>query len=276
MVSLLAITGAASLKGIWMHKRVRDKNQIHQNHGAAQTAKQPWWRASWHSVQETLQRTRQRLTARHALSAAPALALTEDQPDPYAAINYGLRASALALGVTTTGRLCFPPLIIAGLPFLIYLGIPPAQAAYEQLWVDGRPSRALAETTAVAVCLASGYYWVGSLGFCLYYGGWRLWAKRQGEALHRSESLALTTTHLWKAGDVCAVPIATLQPGDQVLLSSGELSPVDGVITEGVAWLRSQALSATACGLRKSIGDRVTATDIVLVGRICVRVLPVA
>ncbi|MEZ4860202.1 MAG: hypothetical protein R3C14_02795 [Caldilineaceae bacterium] len=59
---------------------------------------------------------------------------------------------------------------------------------------------------------------------------------------------------------------ATLQPGDQVILQSGEVAPVDGLITEGVAWLRNQAGAATVCGLHKTVGDRVAATDLVLVG----------
>jgi cation transport ATPase len=163
---------------------------------------------------------------------------------------------------------------LAGLPLLVYLGIPSAQQAYAQLRVDGRPSRALAETVALAVCLAGGYYGVGALGFWLYYGGQRWWAtQRPDENTRHPQRWAPTTTHLWQAGAVCAVPTATLQPGDQVLLHSGELAPVDGLITEGVAWLRPQALLPATTGLRKGVGDRVAATDLVLVGRICVRVL---
>lgn len=85
-----------------------------------------------------------------------------------------------------------------------------------------------------------------------------------------------TTAPLWQGDAVRTVPTITLEPGDQLLLKSGEMMPVDGLIVEGVAWVRPQALSATACGLRKSVGSRVMATDIVLVGRICVQVLPTA
>lgn len=90
---------------------------------------------------------------------------------------------------------------------------------------------------------------------------------------HPSVVIPPMTAHLWQVDTVCTVPTTTLQPGDQVLLKSGEMMPVDGLIIEGVAWVRPQALSATACGLRKSVGSRVMATDIVMVGRICVQVL---
>ena len=197
---------------------------------------------------------------------------TADHP---ATIRYGLRTSTLALAVTTTGRLCFPPLQVAGLPLLIYMGIPSAQQAYGQLAEEERMGRALAETVVLAVCLASGYYWVGSLGFWLYYGSRALLAeKQQSQDAHQHQAGSVpTTTQRWQDGAACGVPTASLQPGDQVILHSGEVAPVDGLITEGVAWLRSQALSS-ACDLRKGVGDKVTATDLVLVGQIFVRVLP--
>ncbi|MBX3011108.1 MAG: hypothetical protein KF832_06350 [Caldilineaceae bacterium] len=65
-----------------------------------------------------------------------------------------------------------------------------------------------------------------------------------------------------------------LQPGYQILLSSGELVPADAMIIEGVAWLQPQVLPATKDALRKSVGDKIAATDLVLVGRILIRVLP--
>lgn len=272
MVGLLTLTGGASLAGVWVYRRLEK--------GTRPAAAASWWKASWQTVQETLHTVRQGLMQRspRPLAAAlatppPALTLL-DIAEPTAAIRYGLWTSALALGVTTTGRLLFPPLQVAGLPLLVYMGLPPAQTAYTQLQLDGRPGSALAETMLLVVCLAGGYYWVGALGFCLYYGGRTLLAKKPQDGAAQGSLWDLpATTHRWQAGAACAVPVATLQPGDHLLLQSGEMTPVDGQIVEGVAWVQAQALSATACGLRKGVGSRVTATDIVVVGRICVQVL---
>lgn len=277
LVSLLTVTGGASLAGAWVAKRWGNETPRR-----GKDPGQAWWRAPWQTVQETLQQARQRLAQGASLAQAPVvadapLALAERTDDPNVAIHYGWRAATLALGATTTGLLVSPSLQIVGLPLLVYMGVPQAQAAYDQLWVNGRPSRALAETVVLAVCLTSGSYWVGSLGFWLYYGGQRLLAGQQPSAeAPQQTAVAPITTHVWQAGFTCAVPTATLQPGDQMILHSGELAPLDGVITEGVAWLRPQALSAAAGGLRKAVGDKVTANDIVVVGRICVRVLPTA
>jgi len=283
MVGILTMTGGASLAGVWVYKRLGDKKQMRRDKDPGQTAEQPWWKAQWQTLQGRLQSGLQRFTLHHpraqgkSVADAPALDFAHRIDAADTSVRYGWHTSTLAVAVTTTGALAFPPLQLAGIPLLIYMGIPAAHQAYEQLWVDGRPSRALAETLALAACLASGTYFVGSLGFWLYYGT-RTWLaeKRPAQTAQPTPWMTPTTVHLWKDGTTCAVPTTTLQPGDHVRLHSGDMTPMDGLITEGMAWLRPQALSATACGLRKGVGDRVTATDIVVLGQICVRVLPSA
>ena len=281
MANRLTITDGASVTGVWIYRRFGATQPSRRAEDDQQSIGQTWWKTPWQTVQDLLHNGRQRFTRRPLRSATipeaddSLLAVAERAHDPNAIIRHGWHTSTLALGVTTTGWLIFPSWQIAGLPLLVYLGIQPAQAAYDQLWIDGRPSRALAETVALAVCLAGGYYWVGALGFWLYYGSRQLLAEQSaGKDAEQPARLTPATTHVWQDGAECAVPIASLQPGDQMILHSGELTPVDGLITEGVAWLRPQALSAETVGLRKTVGDRVAATDLVIVGRLCVRVLP--
>jgi cation transport ATPase len=268
MVDLLALTGGASLAGVWVYRRWRN-----------QDAKPGWWQASWQTIQETMHQAHQRLTLRTKPSPmaplADALTLAAQSPDhPTASITYGLRTSALALGATTVGWLIAPPLCLAGLPLLVYMGVPAAQRAYAQLWVNGRPTWALAETVVLVICLAGGYYWVSALGFLFYYSSRRWWvAQAQDEAPPVAAWLAPTIAHCRKAGAICAVPTAALHPGDQVMLCSGEMAPVDGLIIEGVGLLQPPLLPPTGCALRKSVGDRVNTRDIVLVGQLCVQVL---
>ena len=275
MVTLLTLTSGASLAGVLAYRRLG-------NNAASQAVPQPqtqaWWKASWQTTQETLARGFQHFTLRsqHQQPKVPVAA----QPTRTAlykddATAYSVRASLLAFGVTTAGRFFFPPLQVAGVPLLLIMGIPSAQAACEQLWVDGRPNRALAETIALAVCLAGGYYWVGALGFWLYHGGRSLLTAPQGEMHQPPVDLMPTTAQLWQDGTAQTVALAALQPGDHVLVQSGEMVPVAGLIIEGLGWLRPATLPTTA-SLHKGVGDQVAATDIVLVGRLCVRVLPMA
>lgn len=274
MVGLLTLTGGVSLTGVLLYQGLGRKKSIQQ-----------WWKTSWQTVQEALPPTRQQLPLCNA-SAIPlpdttTADIVRDGDAVIAASRYGLHTSALALGVTAAGELLFPPLRVAGLPLLVFMGIPPAQAAYAQLQVDGRPNRALAETVALVMCLAGGYYAIGALAFCLYHGG-RLWLAAQQPSVAQPDAaaatphsawLAATTAHLRKEGTTCTVATATLQPGDQIMLYSGEIAAMDGLITEGVAWLHPQPFPAAAYALHKGVGERINAQDLVVVGRICVRVL---
>ena len=276
MVTLLTLTSGASLAGVLVYWRLGN-NKARQ--AVSQPQGQSWWKTSWQTTQATLGRGRRRFTWRNrhpqpkSVLAAQPRRFGQNQDD--ATVAYGLHASVIALGVTTAGKLLFPPLEVAGVPLLLIMGIPSAQTAYDQLWVDGRPSRALAETIALAVCLAGGYYWVGALGFWLYHGGRSLLTAPQGEMHQPPVDLMPTTAQLWQDGTAQTVALAALQPGDHVLVQSGEMVPVAGLIIEGLGWLRPATLP-TIVGLQKGVGDQVAATDIVLVGRLCVRVLPMA
>ena len=263
MVSLVTLTGGASLAGLWVYRRLADPTP-------------PRW---WQALQEAWQEARQAFTPRDkqttVIPPADTRPLTTAQGGKTATddVAYGLRTATLALGVTTVGGLVAPPLRVAGLPLLVYMGIPAAQATYEQLWMDGRPNRALVETVVLSACLVGGYYWVGALGFWLYYGSRTLLASTPHSKQNRSTTWQTpTTVHLWQAGTASVVPTNTLQPGDQLLLQSGDMTPVAGVIVEGVAWVRSQVMANNAGALRKSVGSQLLATEMVVVGRICVQV----
>lgn len=272
MVGLLTMTGGASLAGLWVYRRVKGQGD-----------EQHWWRASWQTVQTAMHQVQHRFMGRNpatplrSTTASLAPAVTQGLDTQAATINYGLRTSVLAFGVTTVGWLIAPPLQVAGLPLLVYMGVPAAKAAYEQLWLDERSHWALAETIVLVVGLARGCYWISALGFCCYYGvrHWQL-KPPQDSATETVAPVAPSMTHCRQADALYALPSTTRQPGDQVILQSSEVVPVDGLIVEGVAWMQHQGASAPTAGLRKAVGDRVMATDLVLVGRICVRTIPVA
>lgn len=279
MVGRSVMADDASLAGVWVYRHWEDKQESHQKHGADRS----WWRPAWSHVRNGVQKfihpgsTRHPATPESRPVAGLPFALLSPNASQSENNEYQLHTATLALAVTTVGHTIFPPLRVAGLPLLVYMGIPSAKQAYDQLADEGRAGRALAETVALAVSLVSGHYWAGAFGFWLYHGSRRLMTeKRQMTEVQRSEWQPPTTAHLRKDGADYAVPTADLQPGDQVILHSGDLAPADGVITEGVAWLQRYALPPPTPGLHKGVGDKVTAKDLVLVGSICVRVLPTA
>lgn len=186
---------------------------------------------------------------------------------------FGLRTSAISLGLATIGTSVFPPLTYACIPTLIYMGIPPAQEAYESLQKDGHMSLALAETAALGICLAGGYLWAGSLGFCIYHLGRTLVSRHtEKEALPKTRHLPAEVVYRYENEMRVEVPVNALHKGDRISLETGEISPVTGVIVEGKAWLKAAALPQSGTEVWKEVGDQVHVMDVITIGRICVQV----
>ncbi len=98
--------------------------------------------------------------------------------------------------------------------------------------------------------------------------------KAQAEALRRTR--AETIAHRQEPdGSLADVPSSSLQVGDGVVVSAGEVIPADGEVTEGIASVDESAITGeSAPVIRESGGDRsaVTGGTRVLSDRIVVRV----
>ena len=188
-------------------------------------------------------------------------------------LRFGLQTSTLSLGLTTAGLFLTAPFTYASLPVLIFMGVPPAQESYDALRQEGRGILALVETAALGICLVGGNLWIGSLGFSVYYLGRVLLQKRNTTyATSRIIQPVPVTAFLWQDDEKIEVPVSSLHNGDRIALESGNLSPVNGVIVEGSAWLKAAALHNHSSEVYKEAGDRVCLLDVVVVGHICVQV----
>ncbi len=267
MVGLLTIslTGGALVTSLGIYKRLTNIVEAPQQGST--------WRDTLQKRLNILWGNRAKSTVQ--IKQIDPIVSTDIQLETHPALHFGLRTSTLSLGLASTGLLFFPPLRYASVPVLLYMGAPSAQDAYEILAEEGRLGKAFAETVALAVCLASGFYLAGSLGFTLYYWGQTVHQKEQwyNHTKKRRHSLPRTAQLLCADGDT-TVAVSDLQIGDVIVIHSGEIAPSNGLITEGMAWLKSPVLMSTASETFKQTGDMVAATDIVLVGRICVQVRP--
>lgn len=191
--------------------------------------------------------------------------------------RFGLQTSSISLALLTAGQFLPLPFTYASIPTLILMGVAPARKAYASLHDEGRVGLALVETAALGACLAGGYLWIGSLGFTGYYLG-RLVLEKQKESTappRPVQPLALPQTALLYRDEVkMEVPVASLQKGDCIALASGDLSPVEGQIVEGAAWLTPAAVGFQAEEVWKEVGSRIYRGDIVVLGQIRVQVQP--
>ncbi|MEM7125882.1 MAG: hypothetical protein AAF702_06125 [Chloroflexota bacterium] len=189
-------------------------------------------------------------------------------------INHGLLTSSISLSVATTGFLVFPPLRYASIPTLVYMGIPSAQDAYDNLYNEGNISAALIETATLTICLGSGYFWLGSVSFLLYYIGRALVHKEpETEALYVAHEHLFDTARLLINDNTVDTPITALQSGDRIVVLTSEIVPADGIIVDGTAWVRAGVLTDVMPGLLKRVGDKVSAADIVVIGNVTIQVI---
>jgi manganese/zinc-transporting P-type ATPase C len=140
------------------------------------------------------------------------------------------------------GQVGLPALYSAGLTFMLLSGMPfssTVMAVLMQLW----PRLAYGTMTK---------------------------SQRRLFAVHRQR--ATWARVLQDDGLEIEVDIDTLSAGDLVTIQDGEIVPVDGVITEGLAAIDEEALSGTAGAQDKTTSDVVYAATFVRAGRITVRV----
>ncbi len=204
-----------------------------------------------------------------------ALPAEEDQ-----AVRQRLLLAASALGVTTASLLFYPPLRITALPVLVYLGVRPARRAQQALRQDRQLTIALVETATIALCVVQGYYLTVSLGAALYYLGQIITEKKRQPI--EASSPGQPTQWAWRqeANKETVTLVSQLHAGDIILVHAGEMVPVPGVVSTGVAWVSStrRALSADAHTatergwVKVMTGNQVDATTIIQVGCIGITV----
>jgi Cu2+-exporting ATPase len=192
-------------------------------------------------------------------------------------IKHGLLVSSTSLGFAVAGLLLAPPLQIACLPVLIYLGTRPAQRAYTLLHKEGRMGVEMVETTAVLVSIVQGSYLVSSLAFSVYYLGRWVEDLKQKEDQIRSAGRAQIWARVLVAEQEVLTPVDALCTGDTIVVETGEMIPVAGVVTDGIAWVKCynqpdsahlHQKSGQPCQSTVAVGQPVNADSVVQVGRL--------
>lgn len=219
-----------------------------------QTTAWPQW--LWHFLHWN--RSKQPLTTAPAAASSATAAPITAQPTPEE-----LTLTAVTLGLTTTGALLFPPLQLAALPLLLYLGVIPAHTAYAALRKKEGAPLALAETIVLAICLLRQAYLAGALSYGCYVVA-KAWLQQQPT----DAPLPVVTWQppLWAWVQPDAVeepkPVDELHRGERVVVHTGEMVPVTGVVTDGVAWVKARGVG----GVKVEAGSTVEAMTIVQVG----------
>jgi len=179
---------------------------------------------------------------------------------------------ALILGVV--GSWFFPLLKLLVITGTLYLVFPLVQKGYQELKL-GRTTTYLLDFIAFIAFIAMGYFLLVS--FLIFLGILSLKLLLQTENDSHQQLVNLfgqQPQFIWvkREGVEVEIPFSAVHKEDIVIVNAGEVIPVDGIVSEGLATIDQHLLTGESQPVEKEIGDRVFAATLVLTGRLAIRV----
>jgi cation transport ATPase len=206
-------------------------------------------------------------------------------PDEMTTSRY-LTISSVSLGLSVAGTLFYSPLGLVSVPLTVYGTLPVLERAVAALVTEGRLRTSTVQSVAVVVSLATRHYVVASLLTCLhdYFSLVAQRARHFNTIVWRSleHDSRQILAHIYGArphavwvqaqGAEVEIPFEALRMGDVVVVSEGDLLPVEGTIVEGSAEVSLLLATGEARLVAKRVGDRVIRASMVVSGKMCLRV----
>ncbi len=168
-----------------------------------------------------------------------------------------------------------PGLLPAVAVLFAYTSIPTFKAARGVLVDERRLGVDVLDAIVVVGCLGTMAIFPGAvLCWCLSFG--RVLVKKTQDD---SKKLLLNAfgkqpRYVWLYRDGAEVQIAMdrLEPLDVIVVNTGEVVPVDGIIAQGMAMIDQHALTGESTPAEKGVGDRVFAATLMVAGKVLVQV----
>ncbi len=189
--------------------------------------------------------------------------------------NYYLPISIIGLGLATVGTLGYPIISLLSVPVSFYVSLPIFKIAYQSLSKNRKLKVEVLDSIAFIGGIVTGYYFVTAFTCFIYYVSAKLLNKTRNntrKTLINVFSEQPRFVWLLKNGTELEIPLSELHVGDIIVVGAGEIIPIDGIITEGMAMIDQHALTGESQSDEKIVGDQVLAATIVLMGRIYIQV----
>jgi heavy metal translocating P-type ATPase len=180
-----------------------------------------------------------------------------------------------SLPLAALAQFAFPPLLPVAAAVFAYTSIPTFKEAKKVLTEERRLGVDVLDAIVVVGCLATMSIFPGAvLCWCLGFG--RVLVKRTQD---NSKKLLLNAfgkqpRYVWLFRDGVEVQISMdrLQQDDIIVVNTGEVVPVDGVVIEGMAVIDQHALTGESTPAEKGVGDKVFASTLMVAGKVFVSV----
>ncbi len=203
-----------------------------------------------------------------------ALANTE-HPLELDKVNLDLAISTVSVPLAATAQFAMPALLPVAAAVFVYTAIPSFRGAYRVLFKERRLGVDLLDSIVVLGCLATTQILPGAvLVVSLAFGRFLVRRTEDNSKRMLLGVFGKQARYVWllKDGAEIQLPLDRLQSGDVVVVSTGEVVPVDGIIVAGLAMVDQHALTGEATPAEKGVGDRVFASTVMVAGKMHVQV----
>lgn len=213
-----------------------------------------------------------RLTEKTVGEAEPTPPPTKDEKDAIQ-LRY-LQGSLFSMGCfAVTGLL--PGAGTLGIAAYLYSSIPYMRNVERSLARDEKVNVDVLFFTADVLTFGTRHYFTAALGLSMIHHGRYLVGKARDDSAKMVAHLYREMPQsVWQLIDGVEIetPLAAIKAGDLIIVTSGSVIPVDGVIQDGNALIDQQALTGESQPAEREYGDPVFANTIVIAGRLLIRV----
>jgi heavy metal translocating P-type ATPase len=190
-------------------------------------------------------------------------------------VDLHLPLCTASVPVAAVAQFAAPGLLPAAAVLFAYTSIPTFKAAREVLVEEKRLGVDVLDAIVVLGCLGTMSILPGTvLCWCLSFG--RVLVKKTQD---NSKKLLLNAfgkqpryVWLYREGVEVQIALDRLQPLDVIVVNTGEVVPVDGIIVQGMAMIDQHALTGESTPAEKGVGDRVYAATLMVAGKVLVQV----
>ena len=198
-----------------------------------------------------------------------------EHPTKLDKLDLHLPICTASLPLAAAAQFAFPPLLPVAAAVFAYTSIPTFKEARNVLFKEKRLGVDVLDAIVVVGCLGTMSIFPGAvLCWCLSFG--RVLVKRTQD---NSKKLLLNAfgkqpryVWLYRNGVEVQVSLDKLQKGDVIVVTTGEVVPVDGHVVEGMAMIDQHALTGESTPAEKGVGDRVFASTVMVAGKVLVSV----
>ena len=189
--------------------------------------------------------------------------------------NRELLVGSGTVGLAAAGRLLFPPLSLLATPLFTYLSVP----VYAQAIAEVKGEKRVKLSGLIAV-FTTGSWLLGAkviaaLGLLSLNVAEKISSLTQDRTrttLRRLFAQHQNKVFVFRDGVEVEVPLEAVRVGDELALRAGQVIPVDGIVTHGMAMVDQHQLTGESHLIEKGIADRVLSATFIRSGQLRVQV----